>query len=500
MELQFDKTVFPCLKRVVSQIQTQEQTQEIRVPDAMPDIGRVLGCWGQMLIRGKEWRGNGMNVSGGVMIWVLYQPEDGSEPRSLDSWIPFQEKWDFPGTQRDGTICISPLLKSVDARSISARKLMLRAVVDLLGQAMEPVDMEIFTPPAQLPQDIALLQEVYPAQLPQEAGEKSFQMEEELNLPPSLPQLQKMLRYELIPEISEQKIMAGRLVFRGKAILHMLFRSEDGTINSWETELGFSQFSDLDKEYGSSAQAWVLPVLTGLELEQTEDGKLLLKAGITVQYVIYDRVMLEVVTDAYSPNRQVEVHLQELQLPVLLDSRQEQVTFNCQLRGEYQDIMDVFAQREHPACRQTGDKMQVEMPGQYQLLCRDGNGMLQSVNARAEEAGEIASDRNNSVQVHLMSCGYPKAYITPEGMEITDTVVMDVSVLSNQGIPMVTGLEAGVLKDPDPGRPSLILRRAENKRVWDIAKECGSTVEAICKVNQLQHEPVPGQMLLIPVC
>lgn len=500
MELQFNKSVCPCLRKVISQLQTQEQTQEIRVPDSMPDIGRVLGCWGQTLIRGKEWRGNGMNVSGGVMVWVLYQPEDGSEPRSIDSWIPFQEKWDFSDTQRDGTICVSALLKSVDARSISARKLMLRAVIDLYGQAFEPVDMEVYAPPAQLPEDIALLKETYPVQLPQEAGEKSFQLDEQISIPQSLPQIQKILHYELLPEIAEQKILAGRLVFRGKAMLHMLYRNDDGSLNSWDTELPFSQFSDLDKEYGNNATAWVLPLLTGLEVEQGEDGKLLIKAGITVQYVIYDRTMLELVEDAYSPFRQVEIQRGELDVPVLLDAQQEKVQYCAQIRGEYENVVDVFCQREHPACRQRGDAVQVELPAQYQVLCYDAGGSLQCLNVRGEETRELISDRNNDAQVHLLNCGFPMASINADGIQIEDNVIMNLAVHSCQGLPMVTALNVGELQEADPNRPSLILRRVGDGKLWDLAKECGSTVEAIRKTNQLQQEPGSDQMLLIPVC
>jgi hypothetical protein len=52
---------------------------------------------------------------------------------------------------------------------------------------------------------------------------------------------------------------------------------------------------------------------------------------------------------------------------------------------------------------------------------------------------------------------------------------------------------------PDPHRPSLILRRANGEDLWTIAKNCGSTVEAIEKANGLQQAPMPDQMLLIPI-
>ena len=122
MELQFNQTACQCLRQAVWEVKEQEQTQEVRLPDAMPDIGKVLGAWGQPLIRSKEWRGDGMTVSGGVMVWILYAPEDGTSCRSVDAWIPFQIRWDFPQTQHDGSIRAACQLRSADARSTSARR------------------------------------------------------------------------------------------------------------------------------------------------------------------------------------------------------------------------------------------------------------------------------------------------------------------------------------------------------------------------------------------
>ena len=82
MELQFQKTGIPCLKEVLREPKNQEQTQELRLPEAYPDVGRVLGAFGVPVLRGKEWRRKEIGVSAGITVWVLYVPEDGSEVRS----------------------------------------------------------------------------------------------------------------------------------------------------------------------------------------------------------------------------------------------------------------------------------------------------------------------------------------------------------------------------------------------------------------------------------
>ena len=196
MQLQFYKTLIPYLQTVKREQQTQEQTQEVRITDDMPDIGRVLACWGQIVIRSKEWRNGSAGISGGVMAWVLYAPENDSQPQSIETWIPFQMKWEFPENQRDGSVFVMPLLRGVDARSVSARKLMIRAGISVLGKIMLPAEAEVSVP-ANVPEDVQLLKNTYPLQSPKESGEKAILLDEVLSMPSGVPGLKKLIRYHL---------------------------------------------------------------------------------------------------------------------------------------------------------------------------------------------------------------------------------------------------------------------------------------------------------------
>ena len=85
MELQFQESEVRCLDRILGDVRRMELTQEVRLSDGMPDIGRVLTAWGQIQLRSKEWNREDIRISGGVMVWVLYLPEDGTEPRCVES-------------------------------------------------------------------------------------------------------------------------------------------------------------------------------------------------------------------------------------------------------------------------------------------------------------------------------------------------------------------------------------------------------------------------------
>lgn len=497
MEITFEKNSVSCLNTAVREVCCAEESQQVKLPDSLPDIGRVLCAWGQPILRSKEWRSDSISLSGGMMVWVLYAPEDGTQERWIDAWLPFQMQWDLPEGTAEGTIRIQCLPRFVDARSISARKLMVRAGIAVRAEAFVPQSLEVFHPDS-VPEGVELLKSTYPVRLPVEAGEKTFLMDEELTLPDSAPKPEKLVYYRLNPRSTEKKVLSDKMAFRGNGNLHTLFRSEEGQLHSWDFELPFSQYAQLEGEYGTDAQADVQLMPTSLELELDDEGHLRLKAGLTAQYLISDRQMMELIEDAYSPGRELEPWMQELELPVVLENRRENLYGEQSIAGEANLAADVSFLPEFPRQRQGEDEVLLEYPGQVQVLYYGEDGILHSGTARWEGQQRLRSDENSTLTAVPVPVE-PQAMAGNGRILVKTELPVEVTATANQRIPMVTGLELGQKQAPEPDRPSLILRRAGQRRLWDIAKESGSTVQAIRHANSLQDEAAPDQMLLIPV-
>ena len=498
MELQFRNDGLSCLREVVWEVKNEEQTQEVKLPDTMPDIGKVLGAWGQVLLRGKEWRGSGMSVSGGVMAWVLYLPEGETEPRSVETWIPFSIRWDFPQTDRDGAIMAEALLKSIDARSVSARKLMVRSVVSVAGCALEPTVAELFTPDS-VPEDVYLLSRTYPMLIPSESGEKTFDIDEEIPLPAGCQNARRLLRFSMNPEITDQKLMADKVVFRGVAHIHALCKCEDGMLKSCHLEIPFSQYGDLEREYDPNAVARIVPSVTNLDMELQENGMLRIKASLVGQYVIYQQKQIEVVQDAYSPHRLVKLHTAQLQLPSVLEQKQENIQTEQLLEVAVGEVVDVFSVAEQPRWDRRGEGVDVELPGAFQALLYDAEGNLTGGNVRwtQQHRLDMPGDVKLTATCHMM--GVPKVDVGMGGIHMRQDLCLNTTATVDAGVEMVTGLELGEMVPPASDRPSLILRRVGEESLWDMAKLYGSTEDAIRKANGLTEDPVPGQILIIPV-
>lgn len=488
MELAFEKQELSCLRKVTGETVSGEQTQELRLPEGMPDVANVVATWGQVLLRGKEWRTGGMTVSGGVMAWVLYGAEDGSY-HCTDVWLPFQMKWDFPDPGRDGRICVWGLLQGMDARCLSARKIMVRANVSLCGSAYVKDTVEL--PQAQeLPEDVQLQMATYPLCLLKEAGEHSFSLEESL----SVPEMDQCIYYAVTPMITEERLMGDKLVFRGNAGVHMLYK-KDGSINCWDGEIPFSQFCDLEGSFGQDATANLIPAITAMEIETGENG-CLFKCGITCQYQICDRHLVRIPEDGYSTQREWKLQQQEIEVPCILQQRCHSLPIGCRVPWEGTQMIDGRIYPGNGVYDPSEKSYILPMWGHFVFL--DPEGKVKNENYRWEE--KLAMEADTGVRPIIYpqvgSCHFGTA---PDSLELRGE--MELQELTAHNCPMsgLAGMELGAPVKKDPHRPSLILRRLGQEALWDVAKSCCTTVSAIREANNLTDDCSPNKMLIIPI-
>lgn len=497
MELQFKRRERTCLEAAVRDVRNMELTQEIRLPDGMPDIGHILCAWGQTVLRGKEWRTDSVSFSGGMMVWVLYAPEDGSEERCIEGWIPFQMRWDLPENCPEGKIRIKCMPRFVDARSVSARKLMIRAGTAAQAEAFVPRQLDLWEPEGKQ-ENVELLQTLWPIRLPVEAGEKSFLLDEEPELS-GAGDPEKIISFHMEPRINEKKVLGNKLVFRGNGNLHVLCRCAGGRLHSWDLQLPFSQFAELEGDFGPDAQADLVLSPTNLELELEEGGRMRFKGGVVAQYLITDKQLLTVAEDAYSPGREVELRREEAQIPAILETRQENLYGEQTLPAEAEEIVETRFQPEFPRIRPEGNGFAVEVPGQFQVLYYGTDGTLRAGTVRWEDAIRLPADENTRLRIRPAAAEIPRAVNGNGQIGLSIQLPVEMEAVTEQKIPMITGLELGEMREKDPNRPSVILRRAGEDRLWDIARMTGSTMDVIRQLNGFSDEPAPDRMLLIPV-
>ena len=477
MELQFQKESLPYMRQLLEDIRDQELTQEIRLAEGQPDIGNVVSAWGQVLIRGKQWEDDRIGVSGGVQAWILYSDAETGALQTVSCWMPFHQDWDLPVTTREGKLWIMPELRHVDARGVSERKIMVRANISLLAKALSPSEAATYSP-MQVPEDVNLKIQTEPMLIPTEMGEKSFVMDEEISVPQEHPPVQQIIHASLKPHISESKVMAGKLVFRGSADLCVLYEN-NGMLHRFSVDIPFAQYGELENEFDPDAEVWICPMMTSFELESGENHILRLKAGITGQYMVYDCRRQPLVVDAYSTTRRAEMQNVTLELPVVSDYKHWEMDVDWSWNQEGEPI-EVTCYSDHPREERDGS----QLSGRFQVLWKDAEGVVHSSSQKWEQFIP-----ENGVYI----CGVTDVSVHGARMCLCRTKE------DAESMEIVSGLRLAEAAQKDPNRPSLILRKMGKEGLWDLAKRTGSTVAAIMQANGLETEPQAGDMIMIPI-
>lgn len=497
MELKFTNTSCNCLEPVLREVQNLEQTQQIRIPDGLPDIGRVVGAWGQPVIRSKEWRHDSIGFSGGMLVWVLYAPENGEPEQVVTGWIPFQCRWDLPESAEEGQIRLRCLPRIVDGRSVSPRKLLVRAGMAVMAEGYSPVSIQTTVPMGE-EQGLELLRRRYPLRLNREAGEKAFMLEETFPVSDGELRCHAILNCSLEPKLSECRVLADKLVFRGTGKLKLLCRYEDGRASVREFDLPFSQYTQLEGLYEADPAADIAFGITSLEPELEEDGQLHIRCGVVAQYLISDREMVEVLQDAYSLQQELQIARDEAVFPALLDSRRENMYGERTIRGEAERIEDIRYLPDFSRIQAIDTGFSITVPGSLQLLCTDAAGNLFTLTEKWDLEHSLPADRDAQISASVLM---PELQTSLTGGQIAvkAEIPLQVNTAATQRIPMILSVEPGARKSKDAARPSLVLMRGNGKSLWELAKENATTMEAIQKASGFTGEPEPGQLLLIPV-
>ena len=496
MELQFQKREATCLRPLIRETKQTELTQELRLGDGMPDAGRILGVWGQPMIRSKQWSGDQITVSGGVMVWLLYAPEDGSECRCMDGWVPFQMRWDVPAGEPEGVIRVCPVLRFADGRAVSSRKFMIRMGISLHMEALVPMNYCTFEP-EEIPEDVHILRRTYPLRMSRLSGEKIFTMDEEFVLPDQQVPA-KLFQYTVSPEILEKKIMGDKVIFRGNLNLHLLYRNGEGELCTWEEEMPFSQMDQMEEALPGDGTVDIQMAVTGLELD-AQDQRLHLKCSLVAQYLVEEERMLELIQDAYGTNRDVEIREEIINLPVVLEVRTDHVSAEQMMQGKKGQILDATFAMDFPEYRWRIGEAEQQFSGVFHVVFRGDDGVIQNASIRWESQRSIPMGEGCMMDGMVTGQGKIRAMETGDGMNLSVPLQIQNRTTVNQELKIITGLALGQVQEPDPNRPSLILCRPGKENLWSLAKRCGSTVGAIQRANQIDEEFQENRILLIPI-
>ena len=137
MDMELRRVTLEGYQCVTHAMFSQEETLESIVPDACPDIARIVSASGKVFLKDKELGEGTLRLSGTAKVTVLYIPEGEELPRPLEVSIPFQCVRDDPKFRAGCPVLADLQAPSADARTINPRKMLVRVNLSVWAAAYE---------------------------------------------------------------------------------------------------------------------------------------------------------------------------------------------------------------------------------------------------------------------------------------------------------------------------------------------------------------------------
>ena len=480
----------------------QEETLESIVPDACPDILRIVDVCGQATISGKQAREGSAQVTGMVRTSILYQPEGGGGLRRMEAGLPFSCQMDAPGLTEQGTVLASPRLLSAEARALNPRKVLLRVDLAVDITACQPVERSICSGVTG-PEEEGLCQRQFRGENYQLCAvqEKPFTFSDQVRVQGSG---ESLLSVRAQPVCTESKLIGSKLIFKGMVELYLLFQEPGGGLSASHESMPFSQILEVagageegDCQVGvevASIQCDLLPG-DGRELDVTLD--------LLAQARVYCRRPVTLLQDLYSTSSLMEVERENQSLCSLTEqSVRPQAVRELLETGEMvRSIVDARLTLGQVRQSREGKELVLTVEACVSVLYLDENELVQRVRRTFPVVCRLECPEGAKCSCFCACPGEVFAAPAAGGVEVRFTVEFHCLTTETTAVPSVTSAQLGGSRNGGEGqRPSVVLRMPDpGEELWDIAKTHGTTVEQILQANELEEETLPaGRMLLIP--
>ena len=482
----------------------QEETLESIVPDACPDILRIVDVCGQAILSGKQAREGMAQVTGMVRASILYQPEGGGGLRRMEVGLPFTCQAEAPGLTERGTVLASPRLRSAEARALNPRKVLLRVDLAVDITACQPVERPICSGVTGTEEE-GLCQRQFQGEHYQLSAvqEKPFTFSDQVRLQ-GAGDSPVLLSLRVQPECTESKLIGSKLIFKGMVELYILLQEAGGTLSASHESLPFSQIIEV-ADAGEEGDCQVEVEVAAIQCDQlpNDSRELNVTLELLAQAKVYCRRPVTILQDLYSTGNLMEVE-RENQLLCSLDEQsvRPQAVRELLETGEMvRSVADARLTLGQVRQSREGKELVLTAEACITVLYLDENELVQCIRRSIPVTCRLDCPEGAKCSCFCACPGEVFAAPAAGGVEVRFTVEFHCLTTETTAIPAVTSAQLGEARSAGEGqRPSVVLRMpSPGEELWDIAKAHGTTMEQILQANELEEDALPiGRMLLIP--
>lgn len=507
MDIYLNKEKLSFVKNVLSTCLAQEETMEMIVPDAMPDILRIVDTDAAVFLRSKSSDNGRATITGNVDATVLYCPEGEKGLRKLALDIPFSMSVTDSDINPSTRVTAVVNAASADASMINPRKIIVR--VDLIADVACYNDAEMVVS-ENIEDDadagIEIMTNTSDMVTTTAVKEKTFVVADEINVPHPNPPVGTILKYKVDLSPQETKAVGSKLILRGTADVALIYLPPEGEdLCRLDHTTEFSQIIELDSPESEGFYDIDL-MLTNAYFDadntpSNPDGrKVVMELSAVAQCVASEKKTVTYIADMYSTRYPLFPEVEQYAFDTRSHSKASAVYHN--ILKTPKPAAKVLALNVRTGAVEKKLDNALKCPLYINAVYETEDGEIFSVSQKAEVEANADVSENAKLSANA-KCGKEVfSAAVSEGIDLRIPVEINITEMLENKVNMLSGLSYDESNPIDNSKyPSLVVARpSDQDSLWNLAKKYRSTPNLILAANELagEEEIAPGKLLIIP--
>ena len=470
------------------------------LPEYLPDVTAVLTCSLMPIVLGSQWNGDRLTVDGTVWIRVLYLEESRTRVCTYEISQPFSSVLTASSRVPQTAVTLSAQPEYVNCRAVSPRRLdvhgAFRVRAKAVGEGRFSAVGEVDSP------DVFVRRRRVTTSVPSGYAQKVFTVTETMGSGEG----ETLLRAEAVPVVTEYKVLPGKVIVKGDLMLkNLLSVGEAAETEVRSDTVPFSQMLDIegltDDDTVDVDVRWLSHDVRS-ETDPTGAGALQTSTKLLLTAQGWREESSDVMVDAYAATAPVRLDIRPLTESKLMALTREAVTVrpSVELPEEVHRVLDVWSDGEILSVSDAEDQHTVEGRLHAHLLAADGEGQIVYYDRTADVSFAFPRQGNaESDDLRVIQTDYT---VSPD-RTLELTVLLSVRRMCREESPVaaVTGMS---LDDeaafPEEKVSVKVIFAEAGESLWEIAKRCHTSAEALMRENDLSADVLPQRRtLLVPL-
>lgn len=475
------------------------------VPDSKPDILNTICTSGVVSIYKKEVQEEKMRIDGTINTYIMYMP-DGSEDtvRGLNASLDFSENIGIQNCKEGMDDITDIKIKSIEAKVLNGRKISIKATLEANVRIYSKEEVEIINN-MENADNIQILKEDLTVNSLVGSGETKIYAKDNIPID-SIDNLAEILKAEINLVDKDIKISYNKVLTKAEAEVTFMYLTEDNRINKVTYKIpvvGFIDIQDVTEENLCDINYEIRNIV--IKPNSQEEHSIYVEIEIQAKCSVYEIKQINLIQDMYSPTENLNFETKQ----ILTMTEKQSVKNIKQIREkinlkdiENESLIDVDVEPNIINENKINTKILYE--GEMNLRFIFVNQRMQIDIKETKIPFEYTVENlQNGESLNTNNCLEIKSkdFIIQDGGDINCNIDMETNtnMYRTANINMIDSIqEDGEREEQDYSIMMYIVKKGDT--LWKIAKEFGSTIDGIARVNGIEDKNLifPGQKLFIP--